>query len=642
MRFASQEQLPRRICLVGVLALLATSFALAEPSARSETRIVYESDFESAVGDAWSNAQIVTLAGNSGHVLAPQNAKENLVLHLKGLPEHEFLLISFRLVLFGDKATPGRDQPATFAVLLDGDSRRPLYRTTLSAQEAGQTFPDEFPGPKHDPAVTSVRFIQKFGTLECKDRLCLISRHAGSAAEFAFQIDTPGFYGIDDVRVEAVEKPEALSRTQIDELWDQLDDSDPYRANEAIPTLVLAGDDVVGYLIEQFRNPRLEEDRFEQLLEDLGTPDWQVRRDATDTFIAAGYVYADRLASARSRVLSTESQRRIDLILRRIREFDGPPRLHRALRVLRLLGSRRALEAMNILADICYSEPFVETIHGETYFLARRLVAGDLQNVGTIADVKKSIQEFEEVCEDVAGLLPHEPTRRRLLQEIRGAWIEMRLSLGVRWKTIIDLQGEEFARQVNELWRPGGNTRLWSVEEKTLVLRNPNPRVNRICPMQILVDPKVTRFCRVKITARFVDTSEEARKRGHELSVAIGARNMSAWRGTFFKARSDGGSEISFAGEDSKLYLARNKAVGFGDGDVVLEVMRIASMASFSVNGKLVGKGVGVDLTPSEGYRLLLVYGWGGYDRLLISRIEVQTPEEVSGLLELLPDESER
>lgn len=148
-----------------------------------------------------------------------------------------------------------------------------------------------------------------------------------------------------------------LLPARLDQLWKDLADPDPCRANPAVWTLVAASRQSVPLLKEHLRPVVFGEDqkRIARLIKELDDNDFNVREHASDELENMGQAAVRMLRLALKNPSSAEVRHRIEHTLSHLQKGGSPPspeelRTARAMRVLEQIGTVEARHVLETLA----------------------------------------------------------------------------------------------------------------------------------------------------------------------------------------------------------------------------------------------------------------------------------------------------
>jgi len=149
-----------------------------------------------------------------------------------------------------------------------------------------------------------------------------------------------------------------LPAARLAQLWKDLTDPDPCRANPAVWTLVAASRQSVPLLKARLRPVIFREDqkRIARLIKELDDEDFNVREHASDELEKMGQAAVRMLRLALEKPSSAEVRHRIEHILSHLRMRGSPPspeelRTARAIRVLEQIGTVAARRVLKRLAS---------------------------------------------------------------------------------------------------------------------------------------------------------------------------------------------------------------------------------------------------------------------------------------------------
>jgi hypothetical protein len=135
-----------------------------------------------------------------------------------------------------------------------------------------------------------------------------------------------------------------------DQMWDALGSEDTRLANKAVWTLSMGDEAVRAMLRERLHPAKWNRKQIEQLVSDLGSELYEVRKTATKELENIGEAAEPLLKKTLSAGPNLEGRRRIEAILQRISTNPDHMRTRRAIRILEHMGDDTSLRILESLA----------------------------------------------------------------------------------------------------------------------------------------------------------------------------------------------------------------------------------------------------------------------------------------------------
>jgi hypothetical protein len=173
------------------------------------SRVVYENDFNGAVGTEWSRQNVTQSPGQPSQRFLGLFQLGSVVLSLSNVPTHTSVTIEFDFHTIHDwegNAPPSTGGTDIMSFLVDGQS---LLRTTFSTKPGfPQAYPGTYPNASNSPmtgaaAIGSLGYPNGTGHRgDATYRLSFSLPHTTSGIQFTIRKDTEGeSWGIDNIRV---------------------------------------------------------------------------------------------------------------------------------------------------------------------------------------------------------------------------------------------------------------------------------------------------------------------------------------------------------------------------------------------------------------------------------------------------------
>ena len=322
--------------------------------------VVYRSSFDKGKTDGWSSSKALPLDRDKGRFHRLHN--QTVRLSLPKLPAHEFLHLRLDLYLVeswdGSGIVTGDDVdvPDKITIKLAG-GRTLLHATFAVVDNCLQSYPDNDLWAKH-PARTGAAAYFKGGSYGASlYSLALSFPHSDRKAALEFtghlvearlkdRTAENESWGIGGVVVSALPKaPVALDGKRFGQLWADLTHKDPVKANQAVWTLISAGQAAVPHIEKALssQDRGVPAKRIADLIRQLDDDDWRVRQKATDELKRIGSPAHRLLNKTLAGKPSPEVQSRIEDILAAGKDTSGEKlRLGRTRWVLQVIGGKRA------------------------------------------------------------------------------------------------------------------------------------------------------------------------------------------------------------------------------------------------------------------------------------------------------------
>lgn len=355
------------------------STSSSSPTTLARATTVYQSDFE-ADSDAdrkvWSSySRQTTPKGNRGYY-GPQD-KKPVTLSLAELPRHEFVRVSFDLMILGTwdgclkndpQATGAADDvgPDSWSMrVVDGAT---LINSTFSNVWIGgsldikQSFPDFAEVAQHEAFTAakergSLGFTFAFGDnggvkdqVDAVYRIKLAFPHDGKVLklEMASKLPESGgeWWGLDNIKVEALNEATGadLSDKRLAALLEELADKDPAKANAAMWEIIAAGkrgEKLLGGGAATVP-AELDAKAIDRWILELDDDDPKVREMASKELAGIALRIEPRLREALSKTTSAEVKVRLGELLRKFPSVPNSVKIRdlRSRRALMILGGK--------------------------------------------------------------------------------------------------------------------------------------------------------------------------------------------------------------------------------------------------------------------------------------------------------------
>jgi hypothetical protein len=293
--------------------------------------VVYRSSFDKGKTDGWSGNKALAVDKAKG-ILGPLH-NQTVRLDLPKMAPHGFLHLRLDLHVIetwdghGAHASDG-DAPDTITIKLAG-GRTLLHASFAVMQNCVQSYPDNGLWARHPGRTGAVRNLPGREWGESLYSLALTFPHTEREAvlEFAASLieEDPQnrnaaneCWGIGNVVVSALaEAPVKLDQKRFGQLWADLSDNDPVKANEAVWALISAGRAALPYIEKALGRPdeKALAKRVADLIRRLDDDDWRVRQEATDQLKGLGKPACPLLREALAGKPSPEVRSRIEHVL---------------------------------------------------------------------------------------------------------------------------------------------------------------------------------------------------------------------------------------------------------------------------------------------------------------------------------------
>ncbi len=204
---------------------------------------VYKSNFQDgASAEIWSSTNTYKIPDSEETALGQFRYQGSTGMHLDGLPEHQMVRLRFDLLLFGDWR--GERGERTLDGISIGQNDGPLlftsnFSTLDGAGDNRQFYPDEYPVATN-PAQTGS--IGKDG--QHRYHFDMTFPHSGAQLGLYFRgrvHDKESGWGFAEVRVDVLDKPNALPADGAKALWAALGGKDAVAAHRAAWDLIGCG-----------------------------------------------------------------------------------------------------------------------------------------------------------------------------------------------------------------------------------------------------------------------------------------------------------------------------------------------------------------------------------------------------------------
>jgi WD40 repeat protein len=149
-------------------------------------------------------------------------------------------------------------------------------------------------------------------------------------------------------------KPLALSATEMKTAWEDLASKDQAQAESAFRRLATAQNHAVDFLKKEVRAvavPYVDKKRVAKLLQELDSPKFQVRQNASQELAKLGELVQPDLEKILAAKPSLERSRRIRKLLERLRDPELTPDRLRCLETIEILEIWHTPEARNLLEE---------------------------------------------------------------------------------------------------------------------------------------------------------------------------------------------------------------------------------------------------------------------------------------------------
>jgi hypothetical protein len=375
-RSSRVKPIRQALCLIaGGTAALAASAAgpargptggvpAATAMASAGEQVVYRSDFSDLASLArWSKPQVDKSAGRP-FLGKFYNDTESLAL--TALPRHAFVRVTAQLLIMdswdGSKEGDGPD-----SVSLRLDDGRTLLNSTFSIygprspQELQRpaSYPDNHPGVTH-PGLTGAAAVDVNGIPKSREswggnaiwNISFTFPHTAAKLRLDFAASLRDSdatvanesWGLGNVDVAVLpESPVRLDAPALAKLAEALGSADPMEANQALVTLIAAGDravDAIGGSLRS-RDPAWSR-RMEATISLLENDDYRLRVEAEKALLDQGQ---DALPICRQALAAhppPEAEARLATIIATLTKQGAGALVQRRQRVLQIIGSDRA------------------------------------------------------------------------------------------------------------------------------------------------------------------------------------------------------------------------------------------------------------------------------------------------------------
>ena len=330
---------------------LVSSRSAADGPAAPEWKKVHFSDFEENISLRWSTVKVEKAPSGKRQFLG--RVREPVTLRLEGLPDHRYVRVTFDLVLVG-YWQPGEWQ-------MRGGDRQLLVTGTFSTNsEVKQSWP----GPASWAGSAGGTGARETGTLgyasgrggsDAVYPIEVVFGHQGKDLELGFgTYDRRGdsMWGLDNVRVEVLEREVDLPEARREQLWALLDDADLLKARAAANELTPGGAGTARWIASRLKGGGTD-DAVQKKIADLDAEDWKTREQATKWLLQRGPAALAPIETAIRASESAEVRARLREIRDEIRQqgvaISG--RHAACLDMLQRFSSEEALAALGVLRD---------------------------------------------------------------------------------------------------------------------------------------------------------------------------------------------------------------------------------------------------------------------------------------------------
>jgi len=353
---------PRLASTIFGVCLFATA-ANAQEAELPKVTNFYENDFNEKISDSiWPYSRWRAAADGKGYI---SFATWMPHCYLRGLPEHQFVRLRIRVLMFGSLEGSPIDGPTDYWTLSLKDGPL-LLRTSFQNSQAGrgvadgfgQSFPDEIPAGLHAAETGAVGVDQHGlgGGDNSVYEIELAFPHQGKDLFLEFQEafsewKNEGWYllGFEaDVVSGAVPRTEA----ELDGLWKKLTGEDPMEASKAINEFIASGKKGVDYVKKQQRalidKPQKDlEEKINKHIEALDSEKFAVRIESVAALKKVGPEALPHLEEKLNAKPSPEVRKTLVALIGAFKKHAGRPgspvykrRLiaARVARVLRISG----------------------------------------------------------------------------------------------------------------------------------------------------------------------------------------------------------------------------------------------------------------------------------------------------------------
>lgn len=339
-------------------------------------KVHYSEDFEQAVGKEWSSQTLSkTPAGKRGFLGEFSNDK--VTLALDKLPKHKYIRLSLDLYIIRSwdgnyiKTIWGEVVgPNVLAIAVQGKSV--LMNSSFASigeYNQKQSYPDDYGVANYAPRTgatenNSLGYIFYKKKMDAVYTMSFVLPHSEDKIKIDFSAETlqaisDESWGLDNVEVTVYEQSPVgkLDADKLKKFWGDLSGDDPAKADKALWTLAGAGNttEVTKHVTDSLKltiSKVAPPPETKKLIDQLDDDNWQVREKATKALKEMGDKVAGILRLELKETKSAEVRLRLRQILSGMAgELSNANLLHisRAGRLLRILGTREAVEALTAI-----------------------------------------------------------------------------------------------------------------------------------------------------------------------------------------------------------------------------------------------------------------------------------------------------
>jgi len=342
--------------LVTLFIVLSVSFA-AIPCFAGNATVIFSNDFETGAGPELSASKVSRTPNKASSYLGPFSTQK-LWTRLTNLPEHTHIELSFDLLAIA--SLDGNLGPDVFTLAIeDGPELCHASIGNLVSPTRHQSFPDQFPFSRY-PMQTGATRTESLGfswsgaPMDATYEFTFLFPHNDKS--LGVLLDSGKLqdvhdeaWGVDNIIIKAITMKDGgeLSDYKIKELCMLLVDDDPVVADEALWSLVPAGDNAIPFL-EKVYAENLPAS-IDGLLGQLDAEKFKERKKAAEQLADLRPEIDAEMRQALKDTESPEVQRALKKILSRPVPEAHPgisAKLSRIIRLLHIIGTKDADAAL--------------------------------------------------------------------------------------------------------------------------------------------------------------------------------------------------------------------------------------------------------------------------------------------------------